>query len=167
LLNNVTSGLDQTKITISVGGMTCAACLRRVENALNSVPGVIDANVNLANGHATVIHSAKWGGAEALEKIITEQGYEFLGELKDNLADPIEASRVKELKDLKLKVTCGAILSIIIFLGSMQHWFGFLQIIPREIMLWAMFILTAPAVFGWAAVFLLALIKQRCKKHRI
>ena len=139
--------------------MTCAACVRRVENALNSVTGVLDASVNLANGRATIIHGPKWDGLAALKKVITEQGYEFLGELKDNLADPIEASRVKELKDLKLKVTCGAILSVIIFLGSMQHWFGFLQIIPRPIMLWAMFILTAPAVFWVGSRFFIGAIK--------
>ena len=144
MLNKVTDG---GKITIAVGGMTCAACVRRVENALKGVEGVQDAGVNLANGHATIIHSATLGGTAALKKVITEHGYEFLGELKDNLVDPIEASRISELKELKLKVTCGAILSVIIFMGSMQHWFGFLHFIPREIMLWAMFILTAPAVF--------------------
>ena len=145
--NNVTSGLDQAKTTISVGGMTCAACVRRVENALKDEAGVIDANVNLATGRATIIHGAKWGGIEALKKVITGQGYDFLGDLKDALADPIEAARAGELKDLKLKVTCGAVLSIIIFFGSMQHWFSFLQIIPHQAMLYAMFILTAPAVF--------------------
>ncbi|MCX5849527.1 MAG: heavy metal translocating P-type ATPase [Deltaproteobacteria bacterium] len=147
MFNVDTSVSDQVKITISVGGMTCAACVRRVENALNSVTGVLDTSVNLATGRATIIHGPNWGGLAELKKVIIEQGYEYLGELKDNLADPIEASRVRELRDLKIKVTCGAILSFIIFLGSMQHWFGFLQIIPREIMLWAMFVLTAPAVF--------------------
>ena len=162
--NKVISGLDQAKITISVGGMTCAACVRRVENALNSVTGVLDASVNLATGRATIIHGAKWEGLAALKKVITEQGYEFLGELKDNLADPIEASRIKELKDLKLKVNCGAILSVIIFLGSMQHWFGFLQIIPRQFMLWAMFILTAPAVFWVGSRFFVGAIKAARQK---
>ena len=162
--NKVISGLDQAKITISVGGMTCAACVRRVENALNSVTGVLDASVNLATGRATIIHGAKWEGLAALKKVITEQGYEFLGELKDNLADPIEASRIKELKDLKLKVNCGAILSVIIFLGSMQHWFGFLQIIPRQFMLWAMFILTAPAVFWVGSRFFIGAIKAARQK---
>ena len=144
MLNKMT---PPEKITVAVGGMTCAACVRRVEEALNSVDGVVEANVNLANGHATIIHSAKWGGPEALQKAITEHGYEYLGELKDNLADPIEASRIRELKDLKLKVTCGAILSVVIFFGSMQDWFGFLHFIPHQVMLWAMFVLTTPAVF--------------------
>ena len=162
--NKVTTGLDQAKITISVGAMTCAACVRRVENALNSVPGVLDASVNLATGRATIIHGARWGGIAALEKVITEQGYDFLGELQDTLPDPIEASRVKELSDLKLKVTCGAILSVIIFIGSMQHWFGFLQIIPRQVMLWAMFILTAPAVFWVGSRFFTGAIKAALQK---
>jgi len=161
LLNKMTT---REKITIAVGGMTCAACVRRVEEALNSVAGVVEANVNLANGHATIIHSEKWGGPEALDKVITEHGYEYLGELKDNLADPIEASRVRELKDLKLKVTCGAILSVVIFFGSMQHWFGFLHFIPRQVMLWAMFVLTAPAVFWVGSRFFIGAYKAARQK---
>ena len=161
MLNKVT---DREKITIAVGGMTCAACVRRVEEALNSVAGVVEANVNLANGHATIIHSAKWGGPEALQKVITEHGYEYLGELKDNLADPIEASRVGELKDLKLKVTCGAILSVVIFFGSMQHWFGLLHFVPRQVMLWAMFVLTAPAVFWVGSRFFIGAYKAARQK---
>ena len=155
---------DGGKITVAVGGMTCAACVRRVENALKGVEGVLDAGVNLANGHATIIHAAKWGGTAKLKSVVTEQGYEFLGELKDNLADPIEASRISELKELKLKVTCGAILSVIIFLGSMQHWFGFLHAIPREIMLWAMFVLTAPAVFWVGSRFFIGAYKAALQK---
>ncbi|MGD0168307.1 MAG: heavy metal translocating P-type ATPase [Smithella sp.] len=155
---------DREKITIAVGAMTCAACVRRVEEALNSVAGVVEANVNLANGHATIIHSAKWGGPEALEKVIIKHGYEYLGELKDNLADPIEASRVGELKDLKLKVTCGAILSVVIFFGSMQHWFGFLHFVPRQVMLWALFVLTAPAIFWVGSRFFIGAYKAALQK---
>lgn len=155
---------DRGKITVAVGGMTCAACVRRVENAIKEVDGVMDAAVNLASGHATIIHTAKWGGTEALREIITEQGYEFLGEIKDNLADPIEASRVRELKELKLKVTCGAILSVIIFMGSMQHWFGFLNFIPRRTMLWTMFVLTAPAVFWVGSRFFTGAYKAALQK---
>jgi P-type Cu+ transporter len=161
LLNKVP---DVGEITIAVGGMTCAACVRRVENAIKEVDGVQDAMVNLANGHATVIHSAQWGGAAELKKVITDYGYEFLGEIKDNLADPIETSRVRELKDLKLKVTCGAILSVIIFFGSMQHWFSFLNFIPRETMLLAMFVLTTPAVFWVGSRFFAGAIKAARQK---
>lgn len=158
------SGTDQKKVTITVGGMTCAACVRRVENALKGVEGVLDASVNLATSRATVIHAAMWGGLPALAKAVTEHGYEFLGELKDTLTDPAEAARARELQELKLKVFCGSILSIIIFFGSMQHWFGFLQVIPRQIMLWAMFVLTAPAVFWVGSRFFVGAYKAARQK---
>ena len=152
------------KTIISVGGMTCAACVRRVENAVKELNGVLDASVNLANGHATIIHSAQWDGPVALEKVINEQGYEFLGEIKDNLVDPIEASRLRELQELKVKVTCGAVLSVIIFFGSMQHWFGFLDFIPHRTMLWIMFALTAPAVFWVGSRFFTGAYKAALQK---
>ena len=42
------------KITLSVQGMTCAACVGHVEEALDSVEGVSSAKVNLATEKATV-----------------------------------------------------------------------------------------------------------------
>lgn len=144
--------------------MTCAACVRRVENAIKEVDGVREANVNLATGRATIAYETKWGGIQEIRKVITDQGYEFLGEIKDNLADPIEASRIEEIRNLKIKVTCGAILSVIIFIGSMQHWFGFLHVIPRQSILYAMFILTAPAVFWVGNRFFIGAYKAALQK---
>ncbi len=135
------------KTTISVGGMTCAACVRRVEQALMAVPGVRDASVNLATARATVLHEAGWAGAEKLRQVVSDQGYEFLGVLDETVQDPIAASRNKEIRDLRIRVAIGAVLSIFIFLGSMQHWFPFLAGIPRQAMLLGLFFLTAPVVF--------------------
>ncbi|MBP1711777.1 MAG: copper-exporting ATPase, partial [Deltaproteobacteria bacterium] len=154
----------QGKVTISVGSMTCAACVRRVENALKNVEGVIDVSVNLATSRATVIHAPRWAGIPALARAVTEHGYEFLGEISDSSDDPIEKARIRELKELSLKVICGAILSVTIFLGSMQHWFAFLHFIPRQIMLVAMFILTAPAVFWVGSRFFVGAYKAARQK---
>src|SRR6185437_8057287 len=41
-----TSGAGEA--TLPIEGMTCASCVRRVEKALTKVPGVHEANVNLA-----------------------------------------------------------------------------------------------------------------------
>ena len=62
------------KTTVSVGGMSCAACVRRVEDALREVPGVTDVAVNLATGRATVSHASDWAGVEALREVIVDQG---------------------------------------------------------------------------------------------
>ena len=40
---------------LAIGGMHCASCVVRVENALKSVPGVTDARVNLATERAGIL----------------------------------------------------------------------------------------------------------------
>ncbi|MCD6430723.1 MAG: heavy-metal-associated domain-containing protein [Deltaproteobacteria bacterium] len=42
--------------TINVGGMTCAACVRRIEKTLEKVSGITEARVNLATGRWSGTH---------------------------------------------------------------------------------------------------------------
>ena len=135
------------KTTVSIGGMTCAACVRRVEMALKDVPGVEEAAVNLATGRGTVTHGTDWAGAGGVRKAVTEAGYEYLGVLDASREDPIEKAREKELRELTVKFVAGIILSVIIFMGTMQEWFPFLGSVPRQAMLYILFALTTPVVF--------------------
>ena len=45
-------------LTLPIAGMTCASCAGRVERALTKLPGVTQAQVNLASERAEVIGSA-------------------------------------------------------------------------------------------------------------
>ena len=47
-----TSALND--VTLQVSGMSCASCVRRVEKALQAVPGVQQASVNLATEKASI-----------------------------------------------------------------------------------------------------------------
>ncbi|SMF48750.1 Cu+-exporting ATPase [Xaviernesmea oryzae] len=62
--------------TVPVEGMTCASCVRRVENAAAKVPGVDRSAVNFATKKLTV-ESAAGFSPEALEKAISKVGYEI------------------------------------------------------------------------------------------
>jgi P-type Cu+ transporter len=64
-----------TSLTIFVGGMSCAACVANVEGALQSVPGVRKATVNLAAGKALVDYDASLTTLAALIKAVEEIGY--------------------------------------------------------------------------------------------
>jgi Cu+-exporting ATPase len=155
-------GLQKT--TISVGGMTCAACVRRVESALQSVDGAKEAVVNLATGKATITHNPDWAGVEALRRTVSESGYAFLGVSEPALEDPVEAARKREIAELKTKFIVGAILSFVIFAGSMQNWFPFLSAIPRQTMLFCLFVLTTPVVFWVGSQFFSGALKAARQK---
>lgn len=62
--------------TIPVEGMTCASCVRRVENAAAKVPGVDRSAVNFATKKLTV-ESAEGFSPDELEKAIRKVGYEI------------------------------------------------------------------------------------------
>ena len=61
-------------LTLPVDGMTCASCVARVERALRALPGVTEANVNLATERAEITTS---GGADRglFVAAIEEAGY--------------------------------------------------------------------------------------------
>ena len=144
--------------------MSCAACVRRVEQALGAVPGVGAATVNLASSRATVVHDSHLVSLDALRAVIEDAGYEYLGVWKDVREDPIEAAREKEIRELKSKVLVGAVLSVLIMTGSMKEWFPLLREVPVPVMHTALFILTTPVVFWVGKRFIVGAIKAARQK---
>lgn len=62
-------------ITIKVNDMTCAACSRRVETALNKIDGVEEATVNLATEKARITFDSEETSTKALVQVIEQTGY--------------------------------------------------------------------------------------------
>jgi len=100
-----------TKITFAIKGMHCASCVYTSEKALKAIPGVTDAVVNLATGKATlttdsmieknkIIDAVKSAGYQAMFP-----SYAKASEGKEEtLDDKIKVEKMKELKDLRIKV---------------------------------------------------------------
>ena len=63
------------EVTLPISGMTCASCVRRVENALAKAPGVVSANVNLATEKAAVVLDPKTGSVDDLRRSVEKAGY--------------------------------------------------------------------------------------------
>jgi Cu+-exporting ATPase len=62
-------------VRIPVTGMTCAACQARVQSALQTAPGVADANVNLMMATATVHYDPAATNPDRLAAVINDAGY--------------------------------------------------------------------------------------------
>ena len=74
-----TPSADEQQIRLPITGMTCASCVRRVEQALLKTPGVTAANVNLASEKADV--SLTTGtSVTLLTDTITKAGYQTRSE---------------------------------------------------------------------------------------
>ncbi len=66
----------EAELELGVEGMSCAACVGRVERALRRVPGVVEASVNLATGRAAVRYLPAAVGPAALVEAVRRAGYE-------------------------------------------------------------------------------------------
>jgi copper chaperone CopZ len=59
-------------VVLAIGGMTCGGCAGAVGRALSQVPGVIQAQVDLEKGRATVTGTAR---AEDLIRAVEAAGF--------------------------------------------------------------------------------------------
>jgi Cu+-exporting ATPase len=138
------------KVTISVGGMTCASCVATIEGALSQVPGVVTASVNLATERATVEYLPTQVTVGILKRAIIEAGYEARevagqGELRDLERE----ARAREIQSLKIRFAFSAAMSALILLGTFREWLTFVPgFLGNNLVLFA---LTTPVQFwaGW------------------
>ena len=133
------------RVTIPVTGMTCASCVRRVERALEKAPGVLEANVNLANQRATVRYLAGEVELRDLEKAVEGSGYGVVrGE--ESFA---EDSHEREYTKLKADFILAAALTTIILVGSLPMMLGLEPPIPMVWLKVLLLVLATPVQF-WA-----------------
>ncbi len=120
-------GVPTRRADLDVTGMTCAACVTRVEKALKSVPGVLDARVNLADGHAVVdLADGSGGDASALIAAVDATGYQAAPRTDAPNLDR-EAARVRTEKRDLVELVLAIVLTlplVVPMLAAMAglHW---------------------------------------------
>ncbi len=137
-------------LELPIEGLVCASCVRKVEKALHQTKGVLKAVVNLATGRVKVEYLPSETSFEEIKRAVESTGYKVL-ELKpsEEVEDAERFIREKEYKKLKTKFIVGAILGLIVFLGSSPRWFPWIpSFLNNFFVLWA---LATPVQFwiGW------------------
>ncbi|MEU6465357.1 heavy metal translocating P-type ATPase [Streptomyces sp. NPDC046976] len=128
---------------ITVGGMTCAACVRRVEKKLGKLAGVT-ASVNLATGLARVSHPADVA-PESLVAAVEQAGYQAALPVREDEEDSGAAGNEEaESRRERERLTVTALLAVPVLVLSMVPALQF-----RDWQ-WLCFVLAAP-VAVWSA----------------
>ena len=135
-------------LNLRIDGMTCASCVGRVERALKSVPGVLEASVNLATEEARVSRLALGAPVQDLMQAVVRAGY---------TAHPLTASEGKAEIDAKARqrardgwrVAIAAALSLPLVLPMLLQPFGLHGMLPA----WLQWALATPVQFWLGARF--------------
>ncbi len=120
---------------IAVEGMTCAACSNRIQRTLTRLDGVESAQVNFANGRATVMHDPSIDDAQ-LRAAIERLGYQA-----PETSDHDEAERRREA-DLRRRWIVALVLGVPLVLVSMvpplmfDGWEWLAAVLATPIVFW-------------------------------
>ncbi len=141
------------KVSLPIQGMSCAACLRRVQQALSNVQGVLEAEVNFATERATVRFLSGQTSLSELARAVEQAGYKVR---EASLEDPLEQERKfrqEALGALRSKFMVGA--GLLIPMMILCYWKelgleSFLALGTQE-KFFLQFVLQSPIQFwvGW------------------
>lgn len=114
---------DNKKLELKIDGISCQACVAKIERKLSKTDGVEKALVNISNNMADIEYDEKEIKASEIMKIIEKLGY--TPKRREDLKDKEEALRAeKKLKSELTKSKIAIVLSLILMYISMSHMFG-------------------------------------------
>ncbi|UCF87760.1 MAG: heavy metal translocating P-type ATPase [Nitrospiraceae bacterium] len=126
-------GVSVSKISMPIKGMTCAACVGRVQKSLASLEGVLSSSVNLATEKATVEYIPARVGIRDFRKAVRDAGYDIVElEQGEDIVEKEKKERERELTKLKTKLIAGITLTIPIFLIVFWERIGLSAIIEIQ-----------------------------------
>jgi len=151
-MTTATTAIPSTgQCTIPVSGMTCAGCSGKVQRALETAPGVSEANVNLMTGAATVRYDPAATAPDRLVELIRATGYGAELPRPDESAEDTlsarDAEQATETRALVRKLIVSAVAAALVMIIAMRpggHGSGGVGVSA-----WLQLALTLPVVF-WA-----------------
>jgi Cu+-exporting ATPase len=140
--------MSETTVDLPVLGMTCAACVRRVEKAVSAVPGVAKAEVNLPLSRARIVVDDP-GKLDAAAAAIRQAGYDVPADALDVTATgasrlaAIEHAESEEVHGLRRDAAIAIALTVPLIAVAMAH--GLVPALPSVIV---QLVLGTIVVFG-------------------
>ncbi|HML05783.1 MAG TPA: copper ion binding protein, partial [Methanobacterium sp.] len=106
-IEDVGYGVLNEKVVIKVGGMTCAMCVKAIEDGLNRLEGISHVNVNLSSEKAYITYNPRMVTVEDMKNTIEDIGYQYLGVEGEETEDLEEKVRIQDLKNKRNRMIVG------------------------------------------------------------
>lgn len=144
--------------TLQITGMTCAACANRIEKGLNRLPGVEQANVNLALETAQVRYEPGQVSLDQIMNKVSQLGYGAVLKPSEQESEDI---RAREITRQKRKLIVSAVLSFPLLWAMAGHFSFTSWIWTPELFMnpWFQLILATPVQFVIGAGFYIGAYK--------
>lgn len=134
------------KLTLQIGGMTCASCAKLVEKALKKSKGVTEANVNIATEKAHISLDTDKTNLENIIKVVENAGYSAKTISKEKNKDQLDED-MNNLKIASRKMWFSWIFTTLIMYIMIPSMFFGIKVLPMGWMEPVFLILATPAVF--------------------
>ncbi|TAF46707.1 MAG: copper-translocating P-type ATPase [Oscillatoriales cyanobacterium] len=138
-------------LTVKLQGMSCASCASSIEQAIKSVPGVIECNVNFGMEQASIQYDSQKTSLATIQATVDAAGYKALPlpEMAADEDDSDRKNRKSESQNLQRKLWTAGIISILLVVGGIPAMTGLhLPFIPAWLHnFWLQLVLTAPVQF--------------------
>src|SRR5690606_37052828 len=108
-------------ISVAIEGMHCASCVGRVERALNAVPGVTEAAVNLATEQARVTGTMD---SEQIIAAVKTAGYAARKSESAENAEAASEQKDRERQALKRDLLLATLLAMAVCVVGRGHAFS-------------------------------------------
>ena len=108
-------------VTLAIGGMTCAACVSHIENALTGVDGVLSAEVNLLSERATVRYIPGLASVSDMRLAVEDAGYSLISAVgeQDETATPREVTVLR--RKLAFSLGVAALVMALMFIPGVHE----------------------------------------------
>ncbi len=101
-----------SRVSLPIGGMTCASCSARIEKVLSKMPGMEKASVNLATETAALAYDPAVLRLSEIKDKIRSLGYEPLEARKTSQALEQRARKEKVLRVMRRKLIMAAVFAL-------------------------------------------------------
>ena len=139
------------RVDLPIGGMTCAACARRIERQLSKAPGVRTAGVNFATESAAVEFDPAATTVDDLIGTVEDAGYRVKETPQELAEDSERTSQSAEYRELQVKFWLAAALSLPVLIIAMSH--GRIPWLDFPGVNWLQLLLTTPVIVYCGAQF--------------